>query len=270
MPGSTTPIADSSNDGGSSPAPQGALGRPLQAGWSPDAVRETSCDTCSLKELCIPLGLSGADLKRLDDLVEARVNVLRGDCLYRRGDPFKAIFAVRTGFFKTRTASNKREHVTGFQMTGEVLGLDGLGTDWHTCDAVALEDSQVCSIAFDQLASLAREVPRLQRHIHRLIGHELDRDQDMLRLLGTKRAEQRLAAFLVNLSLRLGARGFSASAMVLRMTREEIGSYLGLKLETVSRCLSRFAEAGVLAVRNRDIQILVPGMLASLVETDCA
>jgi len=227
---------------------------------------KVACSTCSLRELCLPVGINASEIERLDQLVERRVAVPRGACLYQRGEPFQALFAVKAGFFKTRASSGGREHVTGFQMAGEVLGLDGIGTERHTCDAVALEDSQVCRIEFDQLAELSRRIAPLQRHLHRLIGREVVRDQRVMMLLGTMRAEQRLAAFLLNLSQRFAIRGFSASAMLLRMTREEMGSYLGLKLETVSRCLSKFADDGVLAVHNRDVRILNPQVLEEIVE----
>jgi CRP/FNR family transcriptional regulator len=165
--------------------------------------------------------------------------------------------AVRTGFFKTRvSAEDGRDQVTGFQMAGELLGLDGIGTERHTCDAVALEDSQVCTIPFVQLEALSREFGELQRQFHKVMSREIVRDHGVMLLLGSMRAEERLAAFLLNLAKRLQARGFSPSALVLRMTREEIGSYLGLKLETVSRSFSKFQADGVLAVRQREIRIL--------------
>jgi CRP/FNR family transcriptional regulator len=141
-------------------------------------------------------------------------------------------------------------------MAGELLGLDGIGTDAHTCDAVALEDSQVCVIPFHQLEDLSREVSDLQRQFHRIMSREIVRDHGVMLLLGSMRAEERLAAFLLNLTQRLQHRGFSASELILRMTREEIGSYLGLKLETVSRTFSKFQEEGLLEVRQRQIRIL--------------
>lgn len=225
-----------------------------------------ACSSCSLRELCLPVGFSEAELKQLDGLVARRVSIPRGAHLYRCGEPFDALYAVRTGFFKTRTSSEDgREHVTGFQMAGELLGLDGIGTEAHTCDAVALEDSQACVIPYAHLESLSRDFPELQRHFHKIMGREIVRDHGVMMLLGSMRAEERLATFLVNLSQRLEARGFSASSLLLRMTREEIGTYLGLKLETVSRCFSKFAEDGLLAVRHREIQILKPAALEEMV-----
>jgi CRP/FNR family transcriptional regulator len=179
--------------------------------------------------------------------------------LFRAGDAFQSLYAVRTGFFKTCVSSEDgRDQVTGFQMAGELLGLDGIGTDKHTCDAVALEDSQVCVIPYHQLEDLSREFSDLQRQFHKIMSREIVRDHGVMLLLGSMRAEERLAAFLLNLTQRLRTRGFSASSLVLRMTREEIGSYLGLKLETVSRTFSKFQDDGILEVKQRQIRVLDP------------
>jgi len=205
-------------------------------------------------------------MQRLDGLVTQRRSVKRGDLLYESGQHFEALYAVRTGFFKTCTSSEDgREHVTGFQMAGELLGLDGISTDRHTCAAVALEDSQVCVIPYQELETLSRDFTELQRQFHRIMGREIVRDHGVMMLLGSMRAEERLAAFLLNLAQRLKARGFSSTALVLRMTREEIGTYLGLKLETVSRCFSKFHEDGVLKVQQRQVQILDEAALRALV-----
>jgi CRP/FNR family transcriptional regulator len=178
-----------------------------------------------------------------------------------------ALYAVRTGFFKTRVSSEDgRDQVTGFQMAGELLGLDGIGADRHTCDAVALEDSQVCVIPFERLEDLSREFSDLQRQFHKIMSREIVRDHGVMLLLGSMRAEERLAAFLLNLTERLQARGFSASAVVLRMTRGEIGSFLGLKLETVSRIFSKFQDDGVLQVKQRNVRVLDAAALRRLVD----
>ncbi len=232
-----------------------------------DSLR-VACSSCNLRELCLPLGLSEPDLQRLDHLVSNRRAVARGDSLFRAGDAFQSLYAVRTGFFKTCvTAQDGRDQVTGFQMAGELLGLDGISTDAHACDAVALEDSQVCVIPFDDLEELSREFIGLQHQFHKIMSREIVRDHGVMLLLGSMRAEERLAAFLLNLTQRLQARGFSASSLILRMTREEIGSYLGLKLETVSRTFSKFQEQGLLEVKQRDIAILDQAGLRQLVNS---
>ena len=227
---------------------------------------KVACASCNLRELCLPVGMSDEQLDRLEDLVAQRRQVARGDTLFRTGDPFTSLYAVRTGFFKTSVSSEDgRDQVTGFQMAGELLGLDGIGTDRHTCDATALEDSQVCVIPYHLLEGLSRELTDLQRHFHKIMSREIVRDHGVMLLLGSMRAEERLAAFLLNLTQRLRTRGYSSSSLVLRMTREEIGSYLGLKLETVSRAFSRFQDEGILSVKQRQIEVLDPDALQRLV-----
>ena len=227
---------------------------------------KVACSNCNLRELCLPVGFSERELERLDTLVAARRTLKRGELLFRCGDAFESLYAVRTGFFKTRVSSEDgRDQVTGFQMAGELLGLDGIGGDRHSCDAVALEDSQVCVIPYEQLEALSREFTDLQRQFHKIMSREIVRDHGVMLLLGSMRAEERLAAFLLNLTQRLRARGFSPSSLVLRMTREEIGTYLGLKLETVSRCFSKLQDDGVLSVRQRQIRVLDSAALQKVV-----
>lgn len=216
----------------------------------------------------MPEGLSIEEMEELDRMVSTRKKVARGQTLFHSGESFAAIYAIRSGFFKTRlTAEDGRDQVTGFQMAGELLGLDGLSNDLHICDAVALEDAEVCVLPYDRLETLSREFPVLQRHVHRMMSREIVRDQGVMMMLGSMRAEERLAAFLLNLTQRLHARGFSSKELILRMTREEIGSYLGLKLETVSRTFSRFQEEGLLSVKQRHIQICDPDGLRALATT---
>ena len=227
---------------------------------------KVACSSCKLRELCLPVGLNRENLARLDTLVAIRRTVQRGEALFRTGEPFLSLFAVHTGFFKTCVSSEDgRGQVTGFQMAGELLGLDGISTDKHTGDAVALEDSQVCVIPYGQLEGLSREFSELQHQFHKIMSREIVRDYGVMLLLGSMRAEGRLAAFLLNLTQRLQARGFSAFSLILRMTREEIGSYLGLKLETVSRTFSKFHDDGILEVKQRQIRILDQGKLQGLV-----
>ena len=176
------------------------------------------------------------------------------------------MFAVRVGFFKSSvTSEDGREQVLGFHMSGELLGFDGIGSDRHTCNAVALETSQVCMIPFARLEAMSREVPALQRQFHRIMSREILREQGAMLMLGSARAERRVAGFLLNLTQRLQVRGFSGTSIVLRMTREEIGNYLGLKLETVSRTFSKFQAGGIVEVRQREIEILDEAALRRLV-----
>jgi CRP/FNR family transcriptional regulator len=218
---------------------------------------KTVCSSCSLRELCLPMGLSREEIEHLDQLVYTRRRVKRGETLYRAGDAFNSLYAVRTGFFKSNVIlEDGRDQVTGFHMPGEILGMDGIGTEAHTCNAHALEDGEVCVIPFSRLEEVSREVRNLQHQFHKVMSREIVRDQGVMMLLGTMRAEERLSAFLINLSQRFVARGYSPSEFHLRMTREEIGSYLGLKLETVSRIFSKFQDQGLIAVQQKHIRIL--------------
>ena len=216
-----------------------------------------ACSNCNLRELCMPLALNEEELQKLDDLVTTRRKVPRGETLYRNGERFSALYAIRTGFFKTTVAAaDGRDQVTGFQMSGEVIGLDGIVSDQHTCDAVALEDAEVCIMNFDLLEDLSREITALQRHVHKVMSREIVRENEVMLFLGSMHADERLAAFLLNLVQRLHVRGFSQSELILRMTREEIGSYLGLKLETISRTFSKFVEQGIIEVKQRHVRLL--------------
>ena len=202
------------------------------------------------------MGLSEQELLRVDELVAVRRTVKRGASLFHNGEKFTSLYAIRTGFFKTTVnTEDGRDQVTGFQMAGEIIGLDGIVNELHTCDAIALEDAEVCVLPFDRIEEISREINSLQRHVHKIMSREIVREHGVMLLLGSMRAEERLAAFLLNLVQRLQARGFSKSELILRMTREEIGSYLGMKLETVSRTFSKFADDGMVEVKQRHIHI---------------
>jgi len=231
---------------------------------------QSACSSCSLRELCLPVGLSPLEIDRLDGLLSNRRSVERGHALFRAGEVFDALFPIRTGFFKTRVLSEDgREQVTGFQMSGEILGLDGIGSGIQACDAIALEDSEVCVLPYAELERHAADFPSLQRQLHRILSREIVRDQGVMMLLGNMRAEERIVAFLLNLFQRLGTRGFSAHEMVLRMTREEIGSYLGMKIETVSRTLSKLQQEGKIDVNQRVVRMLDPDGLRALAAPSC-
>lgn len=227
---------------------------------------KVACSNCNLRELCIPVGFDNADMHRLDEVVTSRRKVRQGSSLFKTGDLFTSLYAIRTGFFKTSVSSaDGREQVTGFQMAGEIMGLDGIVSDHHNCNAVALEDAEVCVMPFANVEELSREFPVLQRHIHKIMSREIVRENGVMMLLGNMRAEERLATFLLNLVQRLHTRGFSESELILRMTREEIGSYLGMKLETVSRTFSKFSEDGILEVKQRHVRILKLDTLKQIV-----
>jgi len=226
---------------------------------------KVACSNCNLRELCMPTGFNQDEMQKLDEVVEKRRRVKQGEALFSNGETFTSLYAIRTGFFKTCVISEDgREQVTGFQMAGEIIGMDGIVSDHHNCNAIALEDAEVCVMPFSDIENLSRELPGLQRHVHKIMSREIVRENGVMMLLGNMRAEERLAAFLLNLVQRLHARGLSQSELVLRMTREEIGSYLGLKLETVSRAFSKFSEDGIIEVKQRYVKILAPDALKKI------
>ena len=219
-----------------------------------------------MRTLCLPVGLSETDLEELEALLGNRTKLKKGDALFHNGAPFTALYAVKLGTLKTTVLSDDgREQVAGYHMAGDLLGLDGMGEDRHGCEAIALEDSELCVLPFARIEELARHVPALQHNLHKFLSREIERDHRVMLLLGSMRAEERLAAFLLNLSERYRARGYSSTEFVLRMTREEIGSYLGLKLETVSRLFSKFQEEGLVMVAGRSVKIIDMPILKQLV-----
>ena len=233
----------------------------------PPARFRARCATCNLREVCLPHGMPHGELASLDEVIYTRKRLKRGDSLYRAGEAFGSLYAVRSGFLKSSVVlEDGRDQVTGFHMAGEIVGMDGIGTELHAADVTALEDSEVCVIPYARL-----EEAGLQRQLHRVMSRELVRDQGVMTLLGTMRAEERLAAFLLNLSQRFTARGYSANEFHLRMRREEIGSYLGLSMETVSRLFSRFQADGLIAVHQKHIRILdVAGLRAVMMPEHAA
>jgi len=215
------------------------------------------CGNCRSRELCLPAGLSAEGIRQVDSVVSHRIRVRKRDSLYRAGEHFAALYAIRLGTFKTVVLTEDgREQITSYHMPGGLLGLDGIGRDRYGCQAVALEDSEVCVLPFKRLDELAREVPLLQRNLYRSLTTDIYRDQNMLLLLGSRCAEERVVLFLLNLAEAFRERGYSSSEFVLRMSREEIASYLGLQLETVSRLFSHLQEDGLIQVQGRAIKLL--------------
>ena len=232
---------------------------------TPETIK-VACSNCNLRELCMPIGLDVVDMQKLDEVVATRRHVKQGELLFRDGEEFKSLFAIRTGFFKTSVATpDGIEQVTGFQMAGEIIGLDGIVTDQHSCNAIALEDADVCVMPFSNVEQLSRDFPVLQRHVHKVMSREIVRENSMMMMIGNMRSEERLAVFLLNLVQRLHARGFSQAEIILRMSREDIASYLGMKLETVSRAFSRLSDEGIIEVKQRYVGILNPQALKKIV-----
>jgi CRP/FNR family transcriptional regulator len=226
---------------------------------------KASCAGCSMHQLCLPMGLDEGELNRLDQIIGQRRRIARDERLYQMDEPFRNLYAIRFGHFKTyQVNAGGEQQITGFQMAGELLGMDAISSDHHHCDAVALEDSEVCEIPFSRLEDLFGQVPTLLRHFHRIMSQEITREQNVMLLLGNMRAEQRFAVFLTNLSSRYAARGYSPNSFQLRMSREDIGNYLGLTIESISRLLSRFKKQGWLKVDKREVTLLNPVMLKAM------
>ncbi|UCH53096.1 MAG: fumarate/nitrate reduction transcriptional regulator Fnr [Pseudomonadota bacterium] len=216
-----------------------------------------ACKDCSLRELCLPLGLHEADLTALDRVVQRRRTLKKGETLYRYGDPLRSLYALKGGTVKTTgLMEDGRVQVTGFYMPGELLGVDAINADQHPCTAEALETVEVCDIPFHALEELAQKVPALQHQLFRIMSREIVRDEQMLMMLGRMTAEERLAAALVNFARRQARLGLSDRLLRLAMSRQDLGDYLGLALETVSRLFSRFQEEGLISVHGRQIEIL--------------
>ncbi|WP_445232139.1 fumarate/nitrate reduction transcriptional regulator Fnr [Duganella rhizosphaerae] len=237
----------------------------LAASGGTAGAGQSKCGMCGFKNLCLPQGLSDSEIGRLDKIIGRRRRVERDENLCRMEQPFHSLYAVRFGHFKTsRVNHSGQQQITGFQMAGELLGMDAIGSGQHACGVVALEDSEVCEIPFSRLQELFAEVPQLLRHFHRIMSQEIMREQNAMLFLGNMRAEQRFATFLLNLSTRYAARGYSPSSFQLRMSREDIGDYLGLTIESISRLLSRFRASGWIAVDKRELRILDHAKLESL------
>ncbi len=227
---------------------------------------KTHCMTCNMRERCLPVGFAAADMKQFDALIVNRTKLKKQQTLYRAGETFHALYAIRSGSLKTTVlAEDGREQMAGYHMLGEIIGFDGIGTEHHGCEAIALEDTEVCTLPFVGLESLARTMPALQHNLHVVMSKEIVRDQSAMLFLGSMHSEERLAMFLLNLAERYQRRGYSSTEYVLRVTREDIGSYLGLKLETVSRLFSRFQGSGLIQVQGRAVKLLDPVALKQIV-----
>lgn len=215
------------------------------------------CTYCSVRQLCLPGGIDAQALQRLDQIVQRKRPVARGDRLFRLGDPLTAVYVARDGAFKSVSITEEgEEQVLGFHLPGELIGLDALGTGEHRCEGVALSAANVCEIPYDQLANVAAQLPALQQQLLRVIGQSVGRDQDHLGILVRRQANERIALFLHSLAERYRNVGQSDALFQLPMSREDIARFLGLALETVSRGFTRLQDDGVISVTGRRIEIL--------------
>jgi CRP/FNR family transcriptional regulator len=223
------------------------------------AAIHTACSACTLAPLCLPTGLGRPDLERMDGLVTRSAPLHEGDHLCRVGDPFEAVYAVRSGSFKTYTVDSEgREHVLGFHLPGELMGLKAIYPKHHIANTVALDTATVCVLPYSDLTKLAMDVPELQAQLLRLMSKDLAGAYTMA---GDFTAEERLAAFLIGLSRRYAERGFAAQEFNLTMSRRDIANYLRLAPETVSRVLARFEKDQLISVDRRAVSLLDAGTL---------
>ncbi|MCU1718733.1 fumarate/nitrate reduction transcriptional regulator Fnr [Pseudomonas sp. 5P_3.1_Bac2] len=226
---------------------------------------QAHCKDCSLASLCLPLSLNLEDMDALDEIVKRGRPLKKGEFLFRQGDPFSSVFAVRAGALKTFSLSDGGdEQITGFHLPSELVGLSAMDSEIQPVSAVALETTSVCEIPFERLDDLALQLPVLRRQLMRIMSREIRDDQQMMLLLSKKTADERIATFLVNLSARFRARGFSANQFRLAMSRNEIGNFLGLAVETVSRVFTRFQQNGLLEADGKEVHILDPIELCAL------
>lgn len=238
---------------------------------------KTACQSCNLHDLCLPLGLETGDIDKLNSIIKRSRPLQKNERLFNSGDSFNSIYAVRSGSIKTFSESEQGdEQITGLYLPGELLGLDAIHGGEHPCTAIALETTSLCEIPFNTLEDLSSEIPGLHHQLFRIMSKEISDDQTLLMLMAQKSADEKLAAFLVNLSSRLKQRNFSETEFNLSMSRKDIGNYLGLTIETISRTFSRFQSEGILSTQRKYVNIHqldtlkeLAGLSGHCPQTDC-
>jgi CRP/FNR family transcriptional regulator, anaerobic regulatory protein len=228
----------------------------------PPAASGLRCEGCRHRTLCLASGLEQRELSAFSSLARSKRRIARGAALFRRGDALDALYAIHSGTFKKTVVSRDgRDKVTGFYYAGDVLGLDAIDGREHRSTAIALEDAQVCIVPYRALEQMALSAPQLQQQLFRLLSADIARDHGLMLLLGRMSADERVAAFLLSVSEAYERRGYAAHDFRLRMTREEIGSFLGLTLETVCRRTSSLQREGVLKANGREMHLCDPAKL---------
>jgi len=216
-----------------------------------------NCQNCSISELCLPFSLNDQELNTLDEIIDRKRPIHKGDKIFHDGQEMHSLYAIRSGTFKTYTVNEEgEEQITGFHLAGDLLGFDAIANNEHPSFAQALETAMVCEIPYNNLDTLSNTMPKLKKQVLRLMSNEIRTDQEMLTLLNRKNAEQRVATFLSSLSARYHARGLSSKEFRLTMTRSDIGNYIGLTVETISRLLNRFHKNQIIHVDGKLIKIL--------------
>ena len=231
---------------------------------------QVSCGNCRLNSICLPLALESDDIQQLDDIIQRSKPLQKSQHLYREGDDFQSVYAVRSGTLKAyKTTDDGREQVTGFYFPGEILGMDGISNNAHASSAKALETAAVCEIPFSSLEKLSSLMPNLQRHFFQLMSREITEDQQLITLLSKNSADERVASLMISISTRNAKRKLSSTQFRLPMSRVDIGNYLGLTVETVSRVFSRMQKMNILCVDNKEIEILDSQGLRKMANLSC-
>lgn len=221
-----------------------------------------SCEDCHLSRLCLPDGMTPEDQARIENLVKHRHTIRRGDYLFRSGANFNALYAIRSGSFKLFTyTSDGDEQILGFYFPGDIIGFDAVHKHRHASSALALEISSYCVWPFTRLEELGMSIPTLQRRVLKLMSREISHEHEHMNLLCNKTAEEKVGTFLLALSARFSRTGYSPTSFKLAMSRQDIGNYLGLSVETISRIMGRFQKDKLIAINNKSIELLNPEVL---------
>lgn len=231
--------------------------KPLRRGLTAQRTCEpVACGDCGIYNLCLPLGLEGADTSLLDSIVKRKVEFRRGELLFRPGKRFDYIYAIRSGSVKSYVSTEDgRTQITGFHIAGDLLGLSALAAREYTCEAKALEATSVCMVEAVRFETLARETPSLQYQMLTIMSKQIRRDEELMLLLGKRTAEEKLAAYLIGLSRRYAGRNFNPAEFHLSMSRGDIGNYLGIAEETVCRIMKRFRDKKLITTNRRQMRL---------------
>lgn len=242
---------------------------PLAVGEDPRCHQDpqTSCSSCRMSQICLPIALEAADVERLDSIIQRGRPLQKGEQVFRQNEPFHAVYAVRSGTLKSYSVSNSgAEQITAFYFPGEILGMEGISNNIHPNTVEALETAAICEIPFELLGDLSIRIPSLQRHFFQLMSQEIAEDQLLIIMLSKNSAEQRVAALLLSIAARYARRKLSSTAFRLSMTRADIGNYLGLTVETISRVFSRFQKNALLSADGKEVVILNPCLLRDVAD----
>jgi len=217
---------------------------------------KATCSNCNLHELCLPHGLQATDLKKLEVVVKGSHPIEKGKHLYRTDDIFESFYAIRSGSVKVYVINESgEEQIIGFYFPGEIIGFDGIEHHKHLTSAVALETTTFCSLPYDKINDICMQIPDLQNQMFRLLSREISNENQLLLTINKRSAEERIASFLISLSSRFKKLGYSAKEYNLPMSRQEIGNYLGLTIETVSRLFSKFQRNGLVTINRKSIRL---------------